>query len=148
MADVQQILAEAVRKEREACALYERVAAESQDAIARSLLESLAAEERRHETMLSEVSADALIARKIGNVEDLRITDFLEGQELTPQASFQEVLIYAAKREEEARKTYQALADQATDEALRRLFERLAVEEGGHKSRLERLYDDTVYREN
>ena len=148
MAGIQEILTKAIRDEREAYTLYEKAAAEAEDAIARSLLESLAAEERRHEALLSEISADEMISVKTQPTEDLRITDFLEEQELTPQASFQEILIHAAKREEGARRTYQALADQATDETIRRLFGRLAAEEGGHKSRLERLYDDTVYREN
>jgi len=148
MSELDQILTEAIRGEREACALYTDLAGKARDAAAKALLEGLAADESRHERQLSALSADEMLDRKIPEIGDLRISDFLEEQKITPDSSFQQVLIFAAKKENSSWRTYRSLAGQAEDERTRQLFERLAAEEMGHKARLEQLYDELIYRED
>jgi len=148
MSELDEILAEAIRQEREAHRLYESLSADVQDASAKALLQALADDEKRHEERLSELSADDFIHQKIPSVGDLRISDFLASQELSPDASFQQVLIFAAKKEDSSWKGYQTLADQSKDPPTKQLFEHLAAEEKSHKNRLEKLYDDVIYRED
>lgn len=148
MAKHSEIVADAIEKERAAQELYASTAAKTSDKVARTLLEALADDERRHEELLRAAQKEELEQQSIPEWGDLHVTDHLEAEELTPDASFQEILIYAAKREENARQTYEALAQSSNDEADKRLFERLAADEKGHKYRLERLYDDVVLREN
>ena len=148
MATIQEILADAIKSEQEAYAMYESAARQTGNALARSLLEALASDEREHERLLTGMSADEFIGQKVPDVTDLRITDTLNPIELSPNSSFQDILVFAAKEEDTAWKTYEALAQQAEDDETRQLFERLAEQEKGHKNRLEKLYDDVVYREN
>jgi len=145
---LEQIMQQAIAKERAAYDLYEKAAKQAKDAIAKALLQALAQEERKHEQMLSQTSADALISQKIPGVRDLKVTDFLEDRPLKAGASFQEILIYAAHREKESAQMYEALAGQATDKAIQSLFLHLAAQEKSHKLKLEELYDDVALREN
>ena len=148
MASVQQVLAEATQQEAEAAQLYKGLAAQATEASAKSLLLALATDEEEHRERLAALSADGLIGQKIPSLEDLRITDFLEETEVTPHATFQEVLVYAAKKEDASWHAYLALAEQAQDHDVAALLNRLAAEEKVHKHRLEKLYDDVIYREN
>ena len=146
--DLSRIMQRAIAKERAAYELYEEAAQLAKDAIAKALLEALAREERKHEELLSQASADALIAQKIPRVQDLKVTDFLEDRPLKAGATFQEILIYAAQREKESAQAYEALGLQTSDKATKTLFEQLAAQEWSHKLKLEELYDDVALREN
>ncbi len=145
---LEQILEHAIAKERAAYELYDHAALLAKDAIAKALLMSLAGEERKHEELLSQASADAMITQKVPHVQDLKVTDFLEERPLKPGASFQEILIFAAQREKESAQTYEALSRQATEKATQSLFDQLAAQEWSHKRKLEELYDDVALREN
>lgn len=148
MATEPKIIADAIAKEQEAQRLYSSAAKQSQNALARTLLESLAEDERGHEEILRNADWEKLAPQDAPEWQDLHITNVLKDTELATNATFQEVLIFAAKREEAARKTYEALANSADNPAAKSLFERLAADEKGHKFRLEKLYDDVVLREN
>ena len=143
-----ELLKGAIIKEHGAVQLYEGLAAQSENDAAKALLLALADDERRHEDLLAEISPDGFIAQQPPQVDDLRISDFLEERELTPNATFQEVLIFAAKKEHDSWKFYGALAEIAQHPEAKALQERLSAEEKAHKNRLEKLYDDIIYRED
>lgn len=73
--------------------------------------------------------------------------DRLEDTFLSPEADYQEILIYAAKREKETHDFYVELAKKYLDKEIGRIFARLAHEELKHKYRLETEYDDIVLKE-
>ncbi len=142
------VIRNAIRKEQQARNLYLRASKLAQDPATRTLLDSLAGEEASHAALLRGKGVQAFLASKPPPIQDLRITEFLVPRKLAAQATFQDVLVYAMKREAASYWAYQALAETAEDGPARRLFRRLAQEERLHRNRLERVYDDVIFAEN
>jgi rubrerythrin len=147
---VNEVLKKAAAKERAAHKLYSTLAASIDDASARGLLRDLAAEEKRHIKMVSDLAkGKKKINEKItGVAADLHITEFLKPARLSARASFQQVLIYAMKREAQAIAAYTAMANAVKSAGVKKMCRFLATQEKAHKLRLERFYDDVIYREN
>ena len=142
------VIKDAIRKEHQARDLYIKARKFAEDPATRTLLDSLAAEETGHAALLSGKGLTAFLASKPPPIEDLRITEFLVPRKLSAHAAFQDVLIYAMKREAASFWAYQALAEATGDGPTRRLFRRLAQEERLHRNRLERVYDDVIFAED
>jgi len=145
---VRDILAGAVRKEREAQRLYRSARRQARNPAARRLLDSLARQEARHAALLRGKQVERSLAPAPARIQDLRITEFLMATDLRPDSSLQEVPIYAMKREESSFWLYHALAERAADKRTRNLFRRLAEEERLHRNRLEKSYDDLTHQED
>ena len=142
------VIRDAIRKEHQARSLYLKARKLAQDPATRTLLDSLAGEEASHAALLRGKGLKEFLASKPPPIQDLRITEFLVPRKLSAQAMFQDVLIYAMKREAASFWAYQALAEAAEDGPARRLFRRLAQEERLHRNRLERVYDDVIFAED
>ena len=80
-------------------------------------------------------------------VEDLKIVDGLEDTKLSETATYQEILIFAGKREKETYEYYQELSQRFGENKVGKLFHKLAQEELKHKNRIEREYDQYVLQE-
>jgi rubrerythrin len=142
------VIRRAVRKEQQARDLYIRARKLAQDPATKTLLDSLAGEEASHAALLRGRALKTFLASRPPSVQDLRITEFLVPRKLSAQATFQDVLIYAMKREAASFWMYQALAEATEEGPTRRLFRRLAQEERSHRNRLERVYDDVIFAED
>ncbi len=145
---ISRVIADAVRKEKAAERFYADAAAKAAEPGAREFLLRLAREEARHAELLSGRGVADFLASEPPASQDLRIVEFLERRSIGPKASFQDVLIFAIKREHASFSAYQALAEAANDDPVRKLFRRLAQEERTHRNRLETLYDEVVFVEN
>lgn len=147
---VKAVLKKAAAKERAAFRMYTAAAREIEDAAARSLLKDVAAEEKRHIRLVSDMAKGKKLAHEkiTGVAADLHIAEYLKPTKLSARASLQEVLIYAMKREAQALAAYTAMAKAVKNPRIKKLCRFLAVQEKSHKLRLERFYDDVVYREN
>ncbi|MCK5733915.1 MAG: rubrerythrin, partial [Candidatus Latescibacteria bacterium] len=66
----------------------------------------------------------------------------------SPDMSYQDALILAMKREEEAHQLYSDMGAWTNDPELEKMFAMLAQEEAKHKLRLETEYDEYVLAEN
>jgi rubrerythrin len=142
------VIRNAVRKEQQARGLYLRARKLAQDPATKTLLDSLASEEASHAALLRGRALKKFLASRPPPVQDLRVTEFLVPRKLSARATFQDVLIYAMKREAGSFWTYQALAETTEDGQTRRLFRHLAQEERLHRNRLERVYDDVIFAED
>ena len=142
------VIRSAIRKEQQARNLYLKARKLAQDPASRTLLDSLAGEETSHVALLRGKGLKTFLASRPAPIQDLRITEFLVPRKLSAHATFQDVLIYAMKREAASFWAYQALAEAAEDGPTRRLFRRLAQEERLHRNRLERVYDDVIFAED
>jgi rubrerythrin len=142
------VIRSAIRKEQQARNLYLKARKLAQDPASRTLLDSLAGEETSHVALLRGKGLKTFLASRPAPIQDLRITEFLVPRKLSAHATFQDVLIYAMKREAASLWAYQALAEAAEDGPTRRLFRRLAQEERVHRNRLERVYDDVIFAED
>jgi len=144
----ERIIEFAVAREEEAAAGYAGMMASVKTPGLKDLFRELRDEERDHKRLLE--SLDPAGAGPLGPaaVEDLGITDGLQAEPPHPDMSFQDALIFAARKEEAAARLYTGLAAGATRAGDRKLFEFLAGREKLHKLRLETEYDKRVLTED
>jgi rubrerythrin len=149
---VEEILKEAIQGEVESYELY-RDAVEMVDADhIKGLLRELAQEELGHKLVLEKMLASpagirASVARlQAATIEDYKIADHLVAQPLGPDATFQDVCIFAAKKEQQSYELYRGLAEQNSGET-RALLDAMAKDELRHKNLVEGWYEEVVYQE-
>ena len=117
----------------------------------REFLKELVVEEVRHKNHILNAMEDPEKVEEIGSldtkIQDLRIVDILKATSLSQEADYQEILIYAAKREKDTHDLYMELAKKYMGKQIGRMFARLAQEELKHKYRLETEYDDVILKD-
>lgn len=149
---VQSILRTAIQREIDAYNLYNSAMKLVDSPEAKDMLRDLASQEEGHrkrlEGLLAGKTFRVLSRVQQRKVVDLKITDYLVEEPLSPDSGIQAILIVAGKRERASHELYSALARVASDADTARLFEFLANEELTHKHRVEALYDQIVYQEN
>ncbi len=113
------------------------------------ILKELVEEEKWHKSNLLQTKEDPGKIQEIGTlatvVQDLRIVDYLEGTSLNPEVDYQDILIYAIKREK-ATHDFIEMAKRYRESQIGEMFANLAQEELMHKDRLEAEYDDVVQK--
>ncbi len=85
---------------------------------------------------------------EIPKVASLKISDYLLEVEPSADMSYQDIIITAMKKEENAQKLYTDLANQSDDAQAKQVFLRLAAEEAKHKVYFEKIYDDEILTDN
>lgn len=138
----------AIRREEEAAKTYADLRAMAQEESARKLLLDLEDEEKNHKRILQGLTEARTEAASGKDVRDLKISDYLVAEALDPAMNFQDLLIFAAKKEKKAVELYKDLAKGAKTRELRRLFEYLEKQEKAHKLRLELEYEKRVLWED
>ena len=117
----------------------------------KKMLNELAQEERRHkEKIVSAIKNRERISEigsNIEEVEDLGIIDWLSDAGLSENATYQDILIYAGKREKETYEYYLDLSERFGKNEIGKLFLNLAQEELKHKNRIEREYEKNILKE-
>jgi rubrerythrin len=148
---VEAVLKRAIQLEVEAMTLYSSAAQTVKDDAVRQRLEEMAAQERGHKAKLEDVLTGnvrwAIRRSKSEPVTDLRLSDHLVGGSLDPNADYQDVLLFAARREKAAHDFYKAMGEMVEDKLTQNLFEMLADEELRHKYVLEKTYEEVVYKD-
>jgi len=115
----------------------------------KKFLKELAQEELNHKEKISNVLKDRKKIAEIGReeVEDLKIVDWLKDTKLSKDTTYQEILIYAGKREKETYEYYGNISEKFKDNNIGKLFSKLAQEELKHKNKIEREYDRYILKE-
>ena len=148
---IESILNRAIVLEEEAYTMYATAASAAKNAPIRDRLTEMAQQEKGHQTKLQDVLTGnvrwAIRRSKSEPVIDLRLSDHLTGGSLDPNADYQDVLLFAARREKSAYEFYKALAEMVADPLHKNLFEMLANEELRHKYALEKTYEEVVYKD-
>ena len=148
---IETVLKRAIQLEIEAETLYSNAAGTVKDDAVSQRLQELGAQERGHKARLEEVLTGnvrwAIRRAKAEPVTDLRLSDHLIGGSLDPNADYQDVLLFAARREKTAHEFYKAMGEMVDDKLTQGLFEMLANEELRHKYILEKTYEDVVYKD-
>ena len=157
---LKKILENAIKIEDESYALYTKAQGMAKLPSSNALLRELAGAELNHKEKLiaiKEGSASVYwagvseLGSETGEIEDLKIADYLQDTTLSEDADYPAILIYAAKREKMTYEHYRSLAEgpfaryfpQAGE-----LFSKLAEEELIHKNKIEREYDERVLKED
>jgi rubrerythrin len=138
----------AIRREEEAAQNYGRLGCIATDAGAKKLLADLQQEEQNHKRILQGLAKGKARVPAAKDVKDLMISDYLIAEPLTPEMNFQDLLIFAAKKEKKAFDLYSDLAKRSLTREQKVLFEFLAKQEKAHKLRLELEYEKHVLWED
>ena len=138
----------AIRREEEASRNYGRLGRIATDQGAKKLLADLEQEEKNHKRILQGLARAGVRAAAAKDVRDLMISDYLVEEPLTPEMNFQDLLIFAAKKEKKAADLYSQLARMSLTKEQKALFEFLAKQEKAHKLRLELEYEKHVLWED
>jgi rubrerythrin len=149
---VEEILETAIRGEIESYELYKNAVDMVQAEHVKATLRELAQEELGHRLALENMLHDPAQLQwqvhelQAASIQDYKIGDYLVAQPLGPQSTFQDVCIFASKKEQESYELYHGLAAQSSGET-RELLEAMAKDELRHKNLVERWYEDVVYQE-
>ncbi len=146
---VEEILELAIKREVASSKLYQRLKGSIQDSAARVMLEELSSEEVRHQRLL-EGALESGSFERIGEgdvVQTLDLERLFVSEDPGEDATPQEVMLFAIKREEEAVKFYTTFKKRFEGSKQEGLFERLVNEERKHKAKLEEEYDRIVLRD-
>ncbi len=138
----------AVKKEEEAARDYGKLLKVAKEQSARKLLEDLREDEKNHKKILLGLTKVKVDASANKDVKDLKISDYLVAEPLTPEMNFQDLLVFAAKKERKAVDLYTSLAKKAKTKSQKKLFEFLVKQEKSHKLRLELEYERHVLWED
>jgi rubrerythrin len=149
---VKEILQEAIQGEVEAHKLYMDAVALVQAEHVKDTLRELAQEELGHKAALERMLANPGSVRsevqrvQEAHVQDYKIADHLIAQPLGPDSSFQDVCIFAAKKEQQSYEMYRDMAAQNEGET-RELLAAMAKDELRHKNLVEAWYEEIIYQE-
>jgi rubrerythrin len=136
----------AIRKEAEAYNLYTTYSQLVKNPGTKIMFEELAKEEQKHREILEGVEKKDVSEYKVEKVPDLKIGDFVDEVEFSPDMDYASALRLAIKREEHSLKLYNHISGGTENPELKKLFAVLAQEESKHKLRLETEYDENVLK--
>ncbi len=143
-----QIMEFAIEKEQEAADLYRDLSEESERAGVREMFLGLSKQEEGHKAKLQAMDRGAFPGKGASEIPDLKIGDYLSPVSIGPDSSYQDILIFAMKREDASVQLYKDLASHAEAGDAKQVFETLAEEEKKHKLNLETEYDEHVLKDN
>jgi rubrerythrin len=148
---IKEALQVAITEEIKAYNLYKKTSGHVVNPGAKKMLLELAEQEKQHRDLLRELVAKDDYQQLGQGIPEksLGISDFMATtDEIDPNASIQEVMIFAMKAEEKAFAFYSDMKQQFSGTDVENIFHRLAEEEKGHKIKLEEEYDNTFFKEN
>jgi len=144
LSNIENILKFAISKEEAAIAVYGKMSEKTKVPGLKNLMLELQEEEKNHKRLLEGITGPKLEAFEIKEVPDLKISDYLVKESPSEDMTFQDLLIFAAKKEQEAVELYSDLESRTDDEELKKMFRFLVQQEKTHKLKLEKEYDEHV----
>jgi rubrerythrin len=144
--EFKEVITFAIRKEAEAYNLYKTYSQKVKTPGLKTMFEELTEQEQKHRQILEGVEKKDVSEYKLKKIPNLKIGDFVEKEEFSPDMDYASALRLAIKREEFSLRLYNQMAERGDDPELKRLFSVLAQEESKHKLRLETEYDENVLK--
>jgi len=137
----------AIEQEEGAYQRYKRAAELTDSPSARKMFEELAQEEATHKEVFSKVDPDKIEEVHVCKIPEATIGKYLKEVPFKPQMTYQEILTYALKAEENAYQLYKAAAGSIEDVRLQKTLLTFAEVELGHRRKIEALYEEKVLTE-
>jgi rubrerythrin len=142
------IVERAIQAEEQSYQLYSHLSTRVDRPETKKLLEGLAAQEVQHKELLEGIDLEAEETMKAPKFPDEKtISDFLEPAPIDANATVQDVILFAIKKEQSAYEFYKQMIAYSPNAPVKALFERLTGEESKHKENLEGLYEEMFMRE-
>lgn len=142
----EQLVSLAIQREEEAYNFYMTHSKEAEFSSSAKLLRDLAKQEEGHKAKLQAALKQGVCTtftcETVEEIERMDLSQYLVNVPLAPSSTPQDILIVAIKREAGAESFYKALSELTASANHRSVFETLAKEEEGHKTRLQNMYDD------
>ena len=141
----------AMKKEENAYKFYTRALDIAGLANVKDLFEELAAEEKKHQEVITGYIAEQKAkgaewnpAEELGETEEVGYTKYLMKTELAEDTTYQDALIVALKREERSYELFSNFYKITRDEGTKNLFKRLMDDEINHLKMIEERYDKVI----
>jgi len=141
-----EVITFAIRKEAEAFNLYTTYSQLVKTPGLKQMFTDLSKMEQKHREILEGVGKEDVSKYQLKNIQDLKISDFVDKEDFSPDMDYASALRLAMKREEDARRMYAHLAGGTNNPKLVKLFSVLAQEESKHKLMLETEYDENILK--
>lgn len=138
----------AIKREEDAIDAYGKMSESTKTPGLKELLLELQQEEMNHRKLLQDITKEQIEDLEVHDVIDLKISDYLVEEPPSAEMMFQDLLIFAAKKEQKAVELYSNLAEKAKSIELKRLFDFLIEQEKLHKLKLEKEYENQVLEED
>ncbi len=142
------ILERAIQSEEHSYQIYNHLAGKVEKPETKKLLEGLAQQELGHKKLLEMFDPTRVEPMESVDMQDKTLTEFMEPAPLDTNASIQDVMLFAIKKEKSAYEFYQRMSEFSPSAEAKGLFDKLAGEELKHKTNLENLYEDMFMAEN
>jgi rubrerythrin len=140
----EEIIKFAISREEAAIETYGDMSEKAKTPGLRELLLELQGEEKNHKKLLEDIIQEQITSFKTEDVIDLKISDYLTEEPPSEDMTFQDLLILAAKKEQQAVELYTKLGEGSESEELKKLFDFLITQEKSHKLKLETEYEKHV----
>ncbi len=137
----------AIQREGDAYKAYGEMSEIAETPGLKKLLLELQAEEKKHRELLQEITSEDIENLETHKVVDLKISDFLTEEPPTPDMTFQDLLIFAAKKEQQAVELYTGMKAAVKSDQFKKMFDFFIEQEKEHKLKLETEYEKHVLEE-
>jgi rubrerythrin len=148
MANYDDIIKFAIQREEAAIKAYGAMRETAKTPGLKELLLELQNEEKNHKKLLQDITEEQIESFPKEEVIDLKISDYLTEEPPSEDMNFQDLLILAAKKEQNAVDLYTKLKQDAESNELKELFDFLIIQEKSHKLKLEKEYEKHVLEED
>ena len=138
----------AIQGEKDAVVFYQELQTKSKFQAQRKMLKEYEDMEKGHVIVLENIRKRGMQNIAVKEVTNLNISEYLVDVKPSADMDYQDILIVAMKKEEQAQKLYTNMAGNFSGTELETLFLKLAAEEAEHKLQFETLYDEHVLKEN
>ena len=141
------ILSTAIQREIDAQRFYTEAADQMEERFLKDLFSGFVEEEKKHEKILKRYLDSVPEKIPFDEKRDYRVSETVESPEVSPDMKPADAFALATKKEEEAMRQYNALADGCTDPEQEKVFRNLAAMEREHKLKMEQAFVDIGYPE-
>lgn len=138
----------AIQGEKDAVGFYHELQTKTKFQAQKKMLKEYEDMEKGHIIVLENIRKKGMQNITVKEVTNLNISEYLVEVEPNAEMDYQDILILAMKKEEQAQKLYANMAGNFPGTELETLFLKLAAEEAEHKLQFETLYDEHVLKEN
>jgi len=138
----------AIQGEKDAVVFYRELQTKTKFQAQKKMLKEYEDMEKGHVIVLENIRKRGMQKITVKEVKNLNISEYLVDVEPSADMDYQDILIVAMKKEEQAQKLYANMAVNFPGTELETLFLKLAAEEAEHKLQFETLYDEHVLKEN
>ena len=148
LSEFNNVLDFAIEKEKEAVAFYNELQNKTEFTALKQMLSDLENMEKGHIKVIENIREKGISEAIIKEITPFSYSDNYEEPDNYQNLDFPSILLIAIKREDKSFNLYSAMVERVSDVTLKNLFKQLANEEAQHKLRFEKLYEETILKDN